>query len=133
MKDFNPEGKFEVKETPYIKMFVKDGILHFYYKEIENMDLDMAKACVKDRKEFTNNKSYPCLVDVVMLKNSTKEARDYFADEGNEGIKANAILVSSSAVKMMTNFYIMVNKPKNPTRMFTDKDSALEWLAQYKD
>ncbi|RIJ42689.1 DUF7793 family protein [Pontibacter oryzae] len=113
-------------------MFLQDGILHFYYKEIETMDLDMAVTCVKERLEFTEYKSYPCLVDVIMLKNSTKEARDYLAVQGNEGITANAILVNSMAFKMMANFYIMVNKPRNPTRMFTDKASALEWLEQFK-
>lgn len=113
-------------------MFIQDGILHFYYKKIENMDLELAKTCVHDRLEFTEYKSYPCLVDFILLKNSTKEARDYFAKEGNEGLKANAILVNSTAFKMMANFYIMVNKPLNPTRLFTDKNAALEWLEQFK-
>lgn len=113
-------------------MFLENGILHFYYKEIDTMDLDMAKSCVRERLKFTGNKAYPCLVDVIKLKNFTKEARDYFANEGNEGIIANAIISGSVFIKMMANFYITVNKPQNPTRMFTDKKSALEWLAQYK-
>ncbi|MCJ8165888.1 hypothetical protein MKJ04_13635 [Pontibacter sp. E15-1] len=120
-------------ESAYIKMSIIDGILHFTYKQIENMDLDLAKTCVADRLRFTGDASYPCLVDVIMLKSSSKEARDYFATAGNQGIIANAILVNSSAFKMMANFYIMVNKPVNTTRMFTDKQSALEWLQQFKD
>lgn len=125
-------GEIKSRETAFYKMFIQDGILHFYYKKIENMDLDTAKTCVHDRLEFTEYKSYPCLVDFIQLKNSTKEARDYFANEGNEGIKANAILVNSTAFKMMANFYIMVNKPQNPTRMFTDKNAALAWLEKFK-
>ena len=126
------EGEVKTRETAYYKMFIKDGILHYYYKEIENMNLELAKTCVHDRLEFTEHKSYPCLVDFILLKNSTKEARDYFANEGNEGLKATALLVKSTAFKMMANFYIMVNKPLNPTRMFTDKNAALEWLEQFK-
>ena len=122
----------EVKETPYIRMFIEDGILHIYYKKIDNMDLEIAQQCVHARKDFTKNQVYPCLVDVIQMKSSTKEARDYFAKEGNEGISANALIVNSSAFKMMANFYIMVNRPQNPTRLFTDKASALEWLEQYK-
>ncbi|MBC5992406.1 DUF7793 family protein [Pontibacter cellulosilyticus] len=129
-------GKFknvsEVIETPYISMFIEEGILHVYYKRIENMDLDIAKECVLTRKEFTNNRVYPCLINVIQMKSSTKEARDFFATEGNEGISASALIVNSSAFKMMANFYIMVNRPKNPTRLFTDKASALEWLEQFK-
>ncbi len=112
-------------------MFIEEGILHFYYKQIENLDQHVAEACVQARKAFTENKDYPCLVDVISIKNFTKEARDYFANEGNEGITANAILINSTVTKMMANFYIMVNKPQNPTRMFTDKKSALEWLKQF--
>ncbi|WP_242917970.1 DUF7793 family protein [Pontibacter liquoris] len=122
----------KVKETPYVEMFLQNGILHFYYKKIETMDLTIAEACVRDRLEFTEHKAYPCLVDVIELKNFSKEARDYFAKEGNEGIIANAILSGSTVTKMMANFYISVNKPTNPTRMFTDKSSALKWLAQFK-
>lgn len=132
MKNIEKNSDTKSLETSYVKMILEDGILHFYYKEIETMDLDMAITCVKDRLQFTDNKAYPCLVDVIMLKNSTKEARDYLAVQGNEGISANAILVNSMAFKMMANFYIMVNKPQNPTRMFTDKASALEWLEQFK-
>lgn len=132
MKNIEKNSDTKSLETSYVKMILEDGILHFYYKEIETMDLDMAITCVKDRLQFTDNKAYPCLVDVIMLKNSTKEARDYLAVQGNEGISANAILVNSMAFKMMANFYIMVNKPQNPTRMFTDKTSALEWLEQFK-
>jgi hypothetical protein len=47
-------------------------------------------------------------------------------------VSASAILVSSPMLKMMANFFILVNKPKNPTRMFTSKESAVEWLANFK-
>ncbi|MER2997673.1 DUF7793 family protein [Pontibacter populi] len=118
-------------ETPYVRMFIESGILHFYYKKIDNLDLGVAQLCVKDRMEYTDFQDYPCLIDAISIKHFTKEARDYFANEGNEGIIASAILTSSTTIKMMANFYIMVNKPQNPTRMFTDKTSALEWLEQF--
>jgi len=127
-----PNMSMKQKETEYVTMFIKDGILHFYYKEIKSIDLQIAKTCVKDRLEFSEDVSYPCLVDSIKTDNVTKEARDYFAKEGNELITANAILVKSSIFKMIVNFFITVNKPKNPTKMFTGKDQALEWLNQYK-
>ncbi|MBB6612612.1 hypothetical protein H7F15_16330 [Pontibacter sp. Tf4] len=126
------EKNTDIYETPHAKMFIEDGILHFYYKEINTMDLEVARQCVSDRMSFTKNQAYPCLVDVIKLKNFTKEARDYFASDGNVGITANAILTSSTVTKMMANFYITVNKPHNPTLMFTDKQKALEWLKQFK-
>ena len=122
----------ETKENAYIKWSIEDGILYIGIKEIEIFDLDIAKACVNDRLEFTGENFYPCLVDVVKVGSMTKEARDYFAKEGSEYLTACAIVVSSAFLKMLTNFYIMVNKPETPTRMFTDRESALEWLNQCK-
>jgi hypothetical protein len=119
-------------ETQYVKMFIEDGILHFYYKKIKSLDLEVAKICVKDRLEFTANNDYPCLIDAISIKHFTKDARDYFAKEGNEGIIASAILINSTVIKMMANFYINVNKPLNPTRMFTNKADALQWLSKFK-
>jgi hypothetical protein len=132
MLNFDKDSDIKSKDTQYVSMFIKDGILYFSYKLINTMDLAIAQTCVRDRLEFTGGQSFPCLVDVLMLKNSTKEARDFLANEGTEGISANAILVESTGFKMMANFYIMVNKPKSPTRMFTDQESALEWLSQFK-
>ncbi len=118
--------------SEYLNLFVEDGILHCIYKDIDLVDLEIAKVCVRQRIEFSNNKSYPSLFDITRIKQSTKEARDYLANEGNDLVTASAILISSPMLKMAANFYIMVNKPKNPTQMFTDKNSALSWLAQFK-
>lgn len=115
-----------------MKMFIQDGILHVYYKTLENFDQEVAEICVHDRKEFTNHQPYPCLADVVQIKHLTKEARDFLAVHGSEGITANAIIVHSAVLKMMANFYINVNKPLTPTRMFTEEQPALEWLKKYR-
>lgn len=122
----------DILETPYLQLYIQDGILYINYKEIENLDLEVAIACVAARKDFTKNQPFPCLVDAVNIHHFTKEARDYFANEGNDGITANAILTKSAVIKMMANFYITVNKPVNPTRTFTDKQAALEWLQKFK-
>ncbi len=126
-------GPVKSKETEYVEMFIENDILHFYYKKIDVIDLEIAKVCVKDRLEFSDNVSYPCLVDAIKIKSVTKEARDYFANEGNALITANALMVKSHVFKMIVNFFINVNKPSSPTRMFTDKQQAIKWLDKFKD
>ena len=128
----NSEKGSNIKPTDYIKFVVEDGILHCVYNNLDLLDLDIAKVCVRARLEFVGDKSYPSLFDIRLVKTSTKEARDYLANEGNALVSASAILIDSPMLKMAANFYIMVNKPVNPTRMFTSKSSAVEWLAQYK-
>ena len=106
--------------------------MYCIYREIKELDLDKARVCVQDRLNYIGEQVYPSLFDITRVKHSTKEARDYLANEGNAGVSASAILVSSPMVKMAANIYIKVNRPKNPTLMFTSQTEAVEWLQQFK-
>ncbi|PTX18254.1 hypothetical protein C8N40_10653 [Pontibacter mucosus] len=129
----NFEKSLNIRTTEHLELFVEDGILLCIYKDIAMVDLAYAQACVRERLEYVRDKTYPSLFDITRIKQSTKDARDFLANEGNELVSASAILISSPMLQMTANFYIMVNKPINPTRMFTDRKSALEWLARFKD
>ncbi|RDC63221.1 hypothetical protein AHMF7616_01822 [Adhaeribacter pallidiroseus] len=96
------------------------------------MDIAVAIRTVKDRLNFFENQAYPCLFDITEVRQTTKEARDFMANEGNNLVLASAMIVTNPMLKMMANFYVMVNRPKNPTKLFTDRESALEWLNQFK-
>jgi len=132
MANFEKDPDIESKNTAYLELFLEKKILYCGYKEIDLLDLETAKICVRERLEFAGGRSYPSLFDITRIKQSTKGARDYLAKEGNALVTASAILIGSPMLKMSANFYIMVNRPQNPTRMFTSKKSALEWLEQYK-
>ncbi|PSR52659.1 hypothetical protein AHMF7605_03525 [Adhaeribacter arboris] len=133
MQQLEVDNEARIKETKYVTMIIQNGIFHAYYKELEILDMNFAKVAVQDRLNFFQNIAYPCLFDITKVKETTKEARDYMANEGNELVLASAMVVNNPMLKMMANFYIMVNKPKNPTRLFTDRDSALDWLEQFKN
>ena len=120
------------EKTENVEMYVRNGIFYLHYLPLEHLELEVAKKIVAERLAFKKGVAYPCLFDITKVRQSTKEARDYMADEGNELVLASAILVTSPMLRMMANFFISVNKPKNPTRMFTDMASALEWLAPFK-
>ena len=129
MKNFIDDIKSE--DTKYANMHIEDGILFCYYKKIDTVDLEVAKIGAQDRVRFSDNNSYPCLFDIRLMGKVTKEARDYLANEGNDLVTASALVVGSSVIKIIANFFITVNKPKNPTRMFTDKESAIIWLHKF--
>lgn len=132
MEEFQDSSRTKYRETEYVNMYVEAGIFHCYFKSITLLDMFVAKATVQDRLDFFENTAYPCMFDITQVKQTSKEARDYMANEGNKLVLASAMLVTSPMLKMMANFYIMVNKPKNPTRLFTSKEDALEWLVQFK-
>jgi hypothetical protein len=133
MKEFGVKNISQIKENAYISWIIEGGILYLKVKKTAEFNLQMAKVCVKDLEEYTGHKPYPCLMSVVEIKTITKEARDYFANEGDSHILANAMVVKAPIMKMISNFYIMVNRPRKPTKMFTDKARALEWLSQFME
>jgi len=115
----------------YGSIVVENGIMKCSFYDLHELTLEITRHLVAKRIEHSNGVSYPCLFDISKIKHSTKEARDYLANEGNELVTASAILVESAVLKMAANFYVSVNKPVKPTRLFTDKQTALDWLHQF--
>ncbi|MEM6522359.1 MAG: hypothetical protein AAGF85_10895 [Bacteroidota bacterium] len=124
---------FSVKsnETPYAYMKIENSIFIFVYKPQELLNAEIANICIEDRFKYCEYEPYPVLADIRQVKSFTKEARDLLATKGTDLLSAAAILVKSPVQRMITNFYIEVNKPKKPTRMFTDEKKALKWLSKY--
>ncbi|MDH5366323.1 MAG: hypothetical protein OEW67_05005 [Cyclobacteriaceae bacterium] len=122
----------KIKETLYADMHIKNGILHCYFKKRDRIDINIAKEGVKDRIEFIKKKDYPCLFDISKVNEVSKEARDYLANEGNDYVLASALVVNSPVIRVLANFFIIVNKPKNPTKMFNDRKKAVKWLNTFR-
>lgn len=118
-------------ETDIVTMIIEDDMFKMIYKPLDLLDLDTAKLIVEKRIAFKEGKSYPSLFDIRAIKSTSKDARDYMANEGNQLVVASSLLVNSSVTKMIGNFFVSVSKPSNPTRLFTDEEKAIEWLEQY--
>ena len=62
-----------------------------------------------------------------------RSARDYSASpEGNIFTKADALVVKNLAQRIMANFYIKINKPVKPSRVFNSEEEAKEWFKKLK-
>ncbi len=74
------------------------------------------------------------LVDMRATTEISKEARDYLANERTASVqRATALLVRSPVSRVIGNFFMGLNKPISPTRMFTDTAAAIEWLHGFGD
>ena len=106
-------------------------ILRGEFAEKLEIDVEIARQCVSERIKFSEGKSHLCLFNMKGIKSVTKEARDSLGKEGVELIKAGALLINSPLTKMLGNIFLTLNKPKVPTKLFTDEEEAKEWLRQY--
>ena len=129
------EERYLLVDNEAVRIWKKDGIVFAEYKPNLYIDMEVAKLTVKSRKQVTNGINFPVLIDIRNLKRVEEDARKYLAsDEAAENVKAGAIIKDGLIVNLLANWYLSVDKPPFPTRMFgpTQIKGAMRWLALYK-
>lgn len=81
---------------------------------------------------YFTGKKYPLLVDAREVKFISREARRQFSVNGREThISSFALLVKSPLSRAIGNFFIGLNKPSVPARLFDEENDALTWLKNH--
>jgi hypothetical protein len=118
-----------VLDTAYIRLELEDDILVATYKKGNKITVEVARDIVQARVKFTENRSVGVLLCNQGVISFTKDARSYLSSpEGTRGIKAAAILTDTAATVMIGNFFIKVNQPPIPVKLFSNRVRAMEWL-----
>lgn len=113
--------------------FDKDGILISVYKEhavLTRQSLCRSFTMIKAR---AGGQKVYWLGEVTHSSYPDKEARDYAAAETPGFIAALALITNSAFSRMMVNTYLVLKAPPFPTRLFTNRDQAREWLLMLKN
>lgn len=121
----------EKTETPYITMWINDNILCCRYANDLHVSLEVAKSCVEARIFFSKGKSYPLLIDMKGVKSSTWAARQYLATIGATRVTAGAMITGSRLNRTLGNAFLILDRPRVPTKLFTNELKAREWLQAY--
>lgn len=98
---------------------------------LENTVIDEELALhTKEKNEKTAGyKPYAVLVSAEQWTSITPEARKLIASPPFKKVTiAKAVVVNSLPQRMVVNFYLRFNKPSIPTRMFSNRDTAIKWL-----
>lgn len=121
-------------KNEYHEIWLEDDIIHGVYDpSLKIIDINIAKQLVGDRLKIANGIKYPVLADTSNIKTITREAEKYMATgDAMQCISAVAILTHSRVGRLISRIYISLSRPKIPTKVFSDKAQALEWLEQYK-
>jgi hypothetical protein len=131
-KALNMEGKTKFLENQYYKCWIDDGIVFSEYK-VEILDLEAAVGCVALRMQLVGDQSYPTLIDGRKVKDIYKDARDYFSsDAGSEGISASALITASVVGRFIGSFFLKINRPSVPIKIFNNVEEAVAWLKQFR-
>lgn len=74
----------------------------------------------------------PRLCDYTNIRSQDVECRDFYAGPKiADACSACAIIIGSPISRIIGNFYMGLNKPKTPTRLFTIEAKAIAWLTGF--
>jgi hypothetical protein len=118
-------------ENEWVRMEIRGHYFYTQFKPNTNLDLVAAKTIIQDAVTLAGDKIYPVMTDIREMPPHGKDVRDYFANDASDSSCSNAILVSSSISRILANFFLSINKPSIPTRIFTDPDKASKWLEMF--
>jgi hypothetical protein len=117
------------KDFENIRMVLyKNGIMNVIFKDNRLITLNDVKE-VNEWVASLGNHKYLNLMEGAYNTDIDAIVREYAASEKeNKYTIADAMVISTSAHKLITDFYVKVNKPYKPTRIFNNRDEAINWL-----
>ena len=109
----------------------EDSILHIEFLPNSYHTLQKALDNLEAEKHLYEDENYFCLtiIDVRNLVGVSKEVRALAkTDVITKNHQAFAVIVGSSLSRLIANFFLGINKPRAPLRIFEDKATAKNWL-----
>ncbi len=127
----------KVKES-YVENILKavlydNGIIEIIWDtSIQEIEVIHLKKMQQTVFELGGGKKMPLYFSIHEFLGISGEARKYATSE--EGVKytlATTVLVDNLAKKILLNFFMHVNKPRVPTKGFTNREDCFLWLEKF--
>ena len=96
------------------------------------MNLKNFKELIRLRHEASDNQKQYWCYDFKLLKNYTKDSRDYAEKHGQELLHGTAVIITSHLSRFILNTFMKLKKADIPLKAFKTKDDAVNWLLQLK-
>lgn len=134
MKDIRSKIKSKIESTRCFDTFIIEGnICVTIVKKDSEINLDDALENTKAVLKVSDGTKYPMLVDTREIRSISKEARDHFSMRNRNGnVNSIAILIGSPISVVVGNFFMGLNKPAVPTKLFTTPEKAFKWLEKFQ-
>lgn len=122
--------EYESVETSLSRIWLDDdGILHTVNRPGSCFDLEAAQENLYAARRFLNGRKVPVAVDLRGTLSMSRPARQYYAsEEGAFDTLATALIVDSPVERIIGNFFIGLQRPRAPVKLFDVKDEAVKWL-----
>ncbi len=126
------DGQKKIITEKFEVTLLENGIVEDHIKPGVVMEVEDVTSLKKHNYTEAGNKPYAILVTAGDLITFSKEARELAASkEFIDAALAKALLINSTAHRIIGNFYLKVNKPYLQTKIFSDRTKALNWLRTF--
>ena len=131
METLNPP-KDAINITAFWTWMGDDGICRTKTKPMAEIYLKEALENTAAVTSFYKTKKFPLLIDARNVKFMEREARKHFSTNGRDTkINSFAVMVKSPLSRVIGNFFMGLNKPEVPAKLFDIEADAISWLKQY--
>lgn len=118
---------FETENTS--SEFIDDYLLHIKIKEFKELQLSDYKEIKQWVKETIVDKKIVNLLEFNPGSSSSRESREYASSKNGNNLNIGAaIVVNNLGQQLIGDYYLKINKPLNPTKIFSNKEKALSWI-----
>lgn len=123
----------KVVKTSNAEIWIDElGICHHIYTEGAHLTFEDTLNECRIISEISGFKKVLILVDINNVKHVPRESRMYYASKEAEKIfKAAALLVGTQMSRLLGSFFLGLNKPAMPVKLFTSEIEAIKWLKQH--
>jgi hypothetical protein len=118
----------ERRETDTCVYVVRDdGIVQQVIKPGKRQELADAEANIAVFEQLAGGQRCRLLVDLRQSGPTGPGVREHYAKHAEKCI-ATAMIIDGALSQMIGNFFITLNRPVSPTRLFNSEAAAVAWL-----
>jgi hypothetical protein len=113
--------------------FAFDGqLMHATFRAEAEVSLADAREHLDLMRELTQGRPVRVMVDLRQVRSQQREARAlYGSEESCLYTACCALLVASPLSRVVGSFFLGLNRPLYPTRLFSSEPEARDWLAGF--
>ncbi|MBA3972422.1 MAG: hypothetical protein H0X46_09840 [Bacteroidetes bacterium] len=119
----------EIKTKNVTILLLRPGIIENIIHDYATLEKEDILEIKQINKQLAGGMPYVVLIDSGSFTDINKEARELLSSrEFGENTIAKALFVRSLGHRIVAQFYIRINKPYIKTKIFADREKAIDWL-----
>ncbi|NOG57114.1 MAG: hypothetical protein HND54_05205 [Bacteroidetes bacterium] len=109
-----------------------NGILYVYTFNKREETVEDCKQAIESFGNILNGKKAPMLFRHAEFSQPSHAVRKFWAKkDSNPYSIAESFIIDRLSQKLIGNFYLKINKPCRPTKLFTNEKDAVIWLSSF--